>query len=770
MAGVLITLYEKSRRAPGALPDPRTLPFHLEDVVTAHIIPKLPFFVADVDQDGNDDLLINEPTRLLWYRLHGKEMSLAGEGAYERSGSTRMVADANGDGHPDFFVLTETPEGVVLSCHDWFSPKGPSAPLYTIGPLFPPNWYIVTPWTRINFFGSFTAEKGAHPEIFIGLNPWKQQGVPRSLLAFDGVTGEKLWHFDFGPYSWELACSDFGANAPRVLLTTHAGSHGISSNGTTDSLSYVFCLEPRDGHLLWKKEVTGYAGRSSLALADINGDGQNEILVARYLAGSDPRLHGDTPPWIVAALNGKGEVLDSVPLGIRAMSIRVVNLDSDPSPEMLVQANNVDIVVLNHDLTIRSVISALSYEHAVHDEIYGVRDLNDDGNPEIVCRFDSMLVVRDHNGTLIAEYKFVNQFDAQLARYDGRNYIVAAAADTLHVLAMKRTPLAMRLRARYGPSKIEVALIVTLLACAAALVVLRRFGRRGTDQMIIDEARDDLLTAMSAFGHGGSSLKVIDRLRLHLKNWDRIRSDGTGREELFATVHKMFVETVMPELKHIVMLARKAHVPEEIWGAIMARSGSADKTMEAILASGPEGPAAGRERHIASALAALGVVDESIAGVRSYLRSVFRTPVAEALERGVTRFRYDHNTIMISLALASDVNAAEGVFISPVAFDKILESLLSNSARATEGTAVPEIAINAQWEGDYCRIDIRDNGCGIPREDWERVFERHFTTKAEGGFGLHYAREELARFGAKIFVLDSAAGSGTTMRVVLRKS
>ncbi|MGD1049178.1 MAG: HAMP domain-containing sensor histidine kinase, partial [Candidatus Krumholzibacteriaceae bacterium] len=85
-------------------------------------------------------------------------------------------------------------------------------------------------------------------------------------------------------------------------------------------------------------------------------------------------------------------------------------------------------------------------------------------------------------------------------------------------------------------------------------------------------------------------------------------------------------------------------------------------------------------------------------------------------------------------------------------------------------TAAPEIAINVQWEGDYCRIDIRDNGCGIPREDWERVFERHFTTKAEGGFGLYYAREELARFGGKIFVLDSAAGSGTTMRVVLRRS
>jgi len=731
---------------------------------------KLPFFVADVDLDGNDDLLINEPTRLLWYRLHGKAMSIAGKGIYERQGSTRMVTDANGDGHPEFFVLTATPEGAMLSCHDWFSPKGPAEPLYTIGPLIPSKWYENNPWKRINFFGSFTVEKGAHPEIFIGLNPWKREGTARSLVAYDGVTGQEVWHFSFGPFSQDFACGEFGATSPRVLLTTQAGSIGIWHNGTTDSLSYVFCLDARTGRPLWNRRVAGPNGRSSLALADINGDGQNEILVARCLGAQDRQLLDKIPPWAVAALSGEGEVLDSVPLGIRATSICVANLDGDPSPEILVQGFDGTIIILNNDLTSRRVISPLAHGSSTRALIFGARDLNDDGKPEIVCRLDSALVVRDHEGTLMATRRFTHPVEAQLARYDGRNYVVASSRDSIHIVALKPTPLVLRLRARYQPSAIAFTVIVTLLACAAVLFVLWRLWKPGADQMAVDGARDDLLTAMSAFGHGGSSLKVIDRLRLHLKNWERIRPDGVGREELFATLHKTFVETVVPELKHIVMLTRKARVPDEIWGAIMVRSLSAGKAMEAIVASGPEGPAGGREQHIASALAALGDVDESIAGVRSYLRSVFRTPVVEALERGVSRFRYDHNAVTISLALASDVTAADGVFISPVAFDKILESLLSNAARATEGVAAPEIVIKVQWEGDYCRIDIRDNGCGIPRDTWERVFDRHYTTKAEGGFGLYYAREEFARFGGKIFVLDSAVGSGTTMRVVLRKS
>lgn len=773
LAGVLITLNARSQPKPEARSDPRALPFQLEDVITARIAPNWPFFVADVDLDGNDDLLINEPTRLLWYRLHGKKISLARKGAYERKGSTRMVADANGDGRPEFFVLMATPEGSMLSCHDWFSPRGPSEPLYTIGPLFPPKGFGV-PWTRINFFGSFTAEKGAHPEIFIGLNPRSDEGASRSLLAYDGVTGQKLWCFDFGPLSWDLKCGDLGANAPRVLFTTQSVGTGLSFNGTTDSLSYVFCLEPRDNHPLWKKQVTGWGGRSSLALADINGDGRNEILVARRLGAQDPHFLDKIPPWTVAALSPEGTVLDSVPLPIRATSIRAANLDDDPYLEMVVQGFDGTLVILNHDFTIRRVISVPQRSNPAKAVIFGVWDLNGDGKPEIICRQDDVLIVRDHEGTPIAERRFVgqsaDQAETQLARYDGRNYVVVASGDSIHVMALKRVSVATRLGVHLRRSTIAVAVIVTLLACAAVLFVLWRLWKPGGDQLVVDEARDDLLTAMSAFGHGGSSLKIIDRIRLHLKNWERAESDTAARDELFANLQKTFMETVVPELKHIVMLARKARVPEEIWGAIMARSGSAGKTMEAISASGRDGSAAGREQHVASALAALGDVDESIAGVRSHLRSVFRTPVAEALERGVARFRYDHGAMIISLALASDVAAAEGVFISSVAFDKILESLLSNAARATERTATPEIVINVQWEGDYCRIDIRDNGCGIPHDDWEHVFERHFTTKAEGGFGLYYAREEFARFGGKIFVHDSAAGSGTTMRVVLRKS
>jgi two-component system NtrC family sensor kinase len=64
---------------------------------------------------------------------------------------------------------------------------------------------------------------------------------------------------------------------------------------------------------------------------------------------------------------------------------------------------------------------------------------------------------------------------------------------------------------------------------------------------------------------------------------------------------------------------------------------------------------------------------------------------------------------------------------------------------------------------------IRDTGCGIPREDLERVFEPFFTTKAVGkgtGLGLFLSRESVLAHGGTL-TLESEVGKGTTVTVAL---
>lgn len=64
-------------------------------------------------------------------------------------------------------------------------------------------------------------------------------------------------------------------------------------------------------------------------------------------------------------------------------------------------------------------------------------------------------------------------------------------------------------------------------------------------------------------------------------------------------------------------------------------------------------------------------------------------------------------------------------------------------------------------------VEFQDDGCGIARENLDRVFDPFFTTKAHGvGMGLAIARKIVRAHGGEI-VVESEEGKGTTFRVWL---
>jgi two-component system, NtrC family, nitrogen regulation sensor histidine kinase NtrY len=92
-----------------------------------------------------------------------------------------------------------------------------------------------------------------------------------------------------------------------------------------------------------------------------------------------------------------------------------------------------------------------------------------------------------------------------------------------------------------------------------------------------------------------------------------------------------------------------------------------------------------------------------------------------------------------------------------------LGNLLANAGDATGGTG--HVWIRADLvktaESRYCRIQVRDDGCGIPAEHQDKVFSPYFTTKQEGtGLGLAIVEHIVAAHGGKIR-FESNEGAGT---------
>ena len=97
---------------------------------------------------------------------------------------------------------------------------------------------------------------------------------------------------------------------------------------------------------------------------------------------------------------------------------------------------------------------------------------------------------------------------------------------------------------------------------------------------------------------------------------------------------------------------------------------------------------------------------------------------------------------------------------------EILINLLSNAREATEGRG--HIQIQAHADADQAVVvTVSDDGPGIPKERYQRIFEPYYSTKEKGtGLGLSIVRHNIEMYGGTISV-DSELGKGTRFTVKL---
>lgn len=97
--------------------------------------------------------------------------------------------------------------------------------------------------------------------------------------------------------------------------------------------------------------------------------------------------------------------------------------------------------------------------------------------------------------------------------------------------------------------------------------------------------------------------------------------------------------------------------------------------------------------------------------------------------------------------------------------EEVFVNLLRNAREAMNDAG--NIWISAQYvEGFSVRVIIRDDGPGIPQENFEKIFEAYFTTKPHGsGLGMAIIKNNIEMYGGTI-ALESEVGKGTSFIVM----
>jgi len=103
---------------------------------------------------------------------------------------------------------------------------------------------------------------------------------------------------------------------------------------------------------------------------------------------------------------------------------------------------------------------------------------------------------------------------------------------------------------------------------------------------------------------------------------------------------------------------------------------------------------------------------------------------------------------------------------------QVLLNLLNNAVDAMAKTEKPRIAIDCRFDSEQDRliIAVTDNGHGMSEDIRQKIFQPHFTTKANGhGLGLVNSRKIILNHGGDM-VVDSAEGQGTTFTIYLPRT
>jgi signal transduction histidine kinase len=137
-------------------------------------------------------------------------------------------------------------------------------------------------------------------------------------------------------------------------------------------------------------------------------------------------------------------------------------------------------------------------------------------------------------------------------------------------------------------------------------------------------------------------------------------------------------------------------------------------------------------------------------------------PVAEFLDEQLERV-----AVPTGIALRRETPATLPAIVADrCQVGQVLFNVVTNAVQAMEATG-GELRIAAHAENGAVRIDVVDQGPGIPAEAAERIFEPLFTTKLRGiGLGLSVSRTLARANGGELSVAETGP-QGTTFRLEL---
>jgi len=172
---------------------------------------------------------------------------------------------------------------------------------------------------------------------------------------------------------------------------------------------------------------------------------------------------------------------------------------------------------------------------------------------------------------------------------------------------------------------------------------------------------------------------------------------------------------------------------------------------------------------ISDGLHGIGQIAEIVSNLKNFSRldrsKVSRFNINEGLESTLVIAR----NLLKSKRVVKQFAELPLIECSPSQINQVFLNLVTNAAQATEGRAGEITLITQLADSAHVRVEVVDNGHGIPQDVLPKIFDPFFTTKDVGkgtGLGLSIAYKIVHEHGGRIEV-SSKVGVGSRFTVTL---